>query len=265
VTRFAGLFSDVKPLIGMIALQPSPGYPGFTTVDAVIETALADLRALELGGADAVLVENDFDQPHTLTVDPAVVAMMTRVTREVATRAKVPVGVEVLLDDWRASLGVAAAAGASFIRVDFFVDRVISKLGLIEPDPAALLAYRATIRAEHVLLFTDLQVKYSTVVDGPKPIEQSARQAAAAGADAVVITGSETGVAPREADLVAARAGGLPVLVGSGTSPDNVETFASLADGFIIGTWLRGGGAVTNRVDAGRVEAVARAIRTSAR
>jgi TPP-dependent indolepyruvate ferredoxin oxidoreductase alpha subunit len=70
------------------------------------------------------LIENDINQPHTMVSGAEVHAAMTRVTREVVARARVPIGVEVLLNDWRASLAIASATGASFIRMDFFVDRV---------------------------------------------------------------------------------------------------------------------------------------------
>ena len=261
MSRFNSLFPRPKPLIGMIALPPLPGYPGFTSIAGLIEAALADLDSLERGGVDGLLVENDFDQPHTLVGGPEIVAAMTRVTREVVSRAKVPVGIEVLLNDWRASLAVAAATGARFIRLDFFVDRVRSKLGVIEPEPAAVIAYRKTIRAESVLIFSDLQVKYSTPAGGPKPMEQSAREAAAAGADAVIVTGTETGIGPTGADLLAARAGNLPVLIGSGLSPTNAAELGPLADGYIVGTSLRSGRQATDRVVESQVAALVRALR----
>ncbi len=262
-SRFSALFPKPKPLIGMIALLPSPGYPAFTTIDALVDAALADLEALQLGGVDAVLVENDFDQPHTLVAGAEVVSAMTRVTREVVDRSRVPVGIEVLLNDWRASLAIAAATGARFIRLDFFVDRVRSKLGVIEPEPAAVIAYRQKIHANDVLIFTDLQVKYSTPADGPKPIEQSAREAARAGADAVIVTGSETGIGPSVEDLQAARSGAVPVLIGSGLSPGNAAVLVPQADGFIVGTSLRSGRLATDRVVAEQVATLVRVIQSS--
>lgn len=244
----------------MIALPPLPGYPAFSTIDALVEAALADLAALEHGGASAVLVENDFDQPHTLVGGAEIVAAMARVTAEVVRRARIPVGVEVLLNDWRASLAVAAAAGARFIRLDFFVDRVRSKLGVIEPDTAAILDYRQRIHAEHVQIYADLQVKYTTMADGPKPIARSAREAAAAGADAVIVTGTETGIGPEAADLLDARAGDVPVLIGSGLGPDNAARLVPHADGFIVGTSMRSGRTAADRVVLERVKAMVAAI-----
>ena len=60
--KFRSLFSTPKPIIGMIALPPLPGYPEFTTMSAYLDYVLRDLAALTQGGVDAVCIENDFDQ-----------------------------------------------------------------------------------------------------------------------------------------------------------------------------------------------------------
>ena len=261
MSRFRSLFPMARPVIGMIALPPMPGYPAFTSIDAVIESALADLERLEAGGVDGALVENDFDQPHTMVGGAEIHAAMTRVTREVVARSKIPIGVEVLLNDWRASLAIAAMTGARFIRIDFFVDRVMTKLGPFEPEPEAILAYRQAIRAEHVQLYTDLQVKYTTMIDGPKPLAQSAREAEAAGADAVIVSGTETGIGPDVADLQAAHASSLPVLIGSGLTPENAPALMPFADGAIVGTSLRSGRHHSDRVVQTQVTQLVQAVR----
>src|SRR6185369_11950734 len=112
------------PIIGVIHLPPLPGFAGSPGIDGVLEKALADQRALETGGADGVLVENEEDHPHEVMAGPATVAHMTRVTSALVARASVPVGVEILLNDPEASVAAAAAAGARFIRTDYFVDRM---------------------------------------------------------------------------------------------------------------------------------------------
>ncbi len=263
MSRFRSLFPKPRPVIGMIALPPMPGYPAFTSIDALVEVALADLEKLERGGVDGALIENDFDQPHTMVGGAEIHAAMTRVTREVVARARVPIGVEVLLNDWRASLAIAMTTGARFIRMDFFVDRVLTKCGPFEPEPEAVLAYRKAIRAESVQLYADLQVKYTTVIGGPKPLEQSAREAEAAGADAVIVTSHETGIGPDPADLRAARAGSLPILIGSGLTPENATELIPLADGAIVGTSLRSGRTATDRVVTDQVTRLVQAVRSA--
>ena len=263
---FRTIFPNPHPIIGMISLLPSPGYPAFTRIDAIIARALADLEALERGGATGVLVENDFDQPHTLTVGPEVVAGMTRVVAEVVRRATVPVGVQVLLNDWRASLAIASATGSHFARLDFFVDRARIKAGEIEPEPAAVLAYRQAIGAQHVALLTDIQVKYSTPLEPGKSLATSAHQAVTNGADAIIVTGAATGEMPLLDDLRTAREalGDFPLLVGSGTTSENVTALLRYADGAIVGTALRSGSGPDDSVVEEQVRQLVREATNSA-
>jgi hypothetical protein len=248
-------------LIGMISLPPSPGYAASPGIDGLVAAALADLAAIEAGGMQAALIENDFDQPHTLTATPEVAAALARVAVEVVRRARIPIGVQVLLNDWRASLAIAAACGARFVRLDFFVDRVRIAAGVIEPEPAAVLAYRRAIGAESVALLTDIQVKYSAPVGPPRSLAESAADARAAGADAIVVTGAATGAATPAADLRAARdgAGDLPILIGSGLTPAACADLLPLCDGAIVGTALRSGSGPHDRVDRVHVAALAAA------
>lgn len=239
----------------MIALPPLLGYPEFAGVDAAIERALGDLDTLQRGGVDGVCVENDYDRPHQLTVGPEIVASFTRIAGEIAKHASVPVGLEVLLNDWRASLAIARVIDASFVRLDFFVDRVRIAAGVIEPEADAVFAYRKHISAEHVALFTDIQVKHSELLEPGKSLATSARQAITHGADALIVSGRVTGDGPTQADLREAReaAADFPVLVGSGTTPQNVRNLFQYADGAIVGTSLKNSMAAHERVVSQRV------------
>jgi membrane complex biogenesis BtpA family protein len=250
------VFSINKPIIGVLALPPLLGYPAFAGMTALLDRALGDLHTLEAGGVDGVLIENDYDHPHTLTGGPEIVASFTRVADEVMRHAHLPIGLEVLLNDWRATLAIAQAVGAGFVRLDFFVDRVRIGAGLIEPEPEAIIAYRKKIGAEAVVLCTDIQVKYSTLLEEGKPLSASARQAIGHGAGAIVVTGRVTGEPPTQADLQAAHdaAEGCPVLIGSGLAPQNAGRLMRVADGAIVGTALKHSMAAEERVVLERVQ-----------
>ena len=83
-----------------------------------------------------------------------------------------------------------------------------------------------------------------------------------AGADAVIVTGARTSEPPKLSDVeqVMEVAGAIPVLVGSGITPDNVKNYSQLARnrdkniGFIVGTYLKEDGRVKNPVDYERVQ-----------
>ena len=186
---------------------------------------------------------------------------MTRIVTEVVrTVTRVPIGVELLLNDPCASIAVARASGASFIRTDYFVDRMSRPEhgGAMAIDPVGLLRYRESLGADHVLILADVQVKYAVMLE-PRPVGASARDAHVHGADAVVVTGSRTGSEPTGADLEAAREGAAPtpVLVGSGLRADNAAELLRVAHGAIVGTCLQGEEGIDRR-------AVLRLMRTIA-
>jgi uncharacterized protein len=257
-TRVAQLFGS-KPLIGVIHLPPLPGFAGSPGIAAVVEKALADQRALEAGGMHGILVENEEDHPHEVLAGPSTIAHMTRVAVALVERASVPVGVEILLNDPKASLAVAAASGAAFIRTDYFVDRMTrTEYGEMAIDAAGLIAYRRRLSAEHILVFADLQVKYARMLE-PRSLRESAEIAFASGADAVVVTGTETGAAPGAEEVRSASAGASgPVLIGSGLTSQNADALLTVAGGAIVGTALKTG----HRVDVEKVRGLMQAARS---
>ena len=251
-----------KPIIGVIHLPPLPGYATSPGIAAVVAKALRDLEALEQGGAQGVLVENEEDRPHRVEAAAETVAAMTRVTSELVRAAhRAKIGVEILLNDPCASVAVAQMAGATFVRTDYFVDPMERPEhgGPMKIDPVGLLAHRERLGAQHVLILADIQVKYARLTV-ERSLAESARLAREHRADAIVVTGSVTGDPPRPEDVAQAKAGAgdCPVLIGSGTDAANAASLLSLADGAIVGTSLKTG----EHVDAGKVAALVAAARS---
>src|SRR5438132_14244138 len=106
---FASRFG--RPIFGMVHLAALPGAPTFGgSMDEVIEAALADARALREGGCDGMLFENFGDRPFFKDAVPAeTVAAMTRVIAEVRREVALPFGVNVLRNDARSAIAIAAA------------------------------------------------------------------------------------------------------------------------------------------------------------
>lgn len=236
-----------KLIIGMIHLPPLPGYRKHPGMDEVIKHALNILQILQTGGADAVLVENEYDHPHQVKAGPEIIVAMSTVVAEIVKRSKIPVGVEVLLNDPKASLAIAKVCGAQFIRTDYFVDKMWRKeYGEMEINPKALISFKNKIKANDVKIFADVQVKYAKLLEKDKAIKQSIKQAVKAGADGIIVTGKISGQAPDLADLQEAKssAGIVPVYVGSGFSDENAGQLLKFCDGAIVGTSLKRNGVV---------------------
>src|SRR5438552_14116094 len=142
----------------MMHLRALPGAPLFGgSLDQVIETAMADDNALAAGGCDGIVFENFGDRPFHKHVNPETIAAMTRVIAEV--RPRLPFGVNVLRNDARAAIAIAAATGAQFIRINVHVGAMATDQGIIEGEAADTLRLRALIAAE-VLIFADYLVKH---------------------------------------------------------------------------------------------------------
>lgn len=229
----------------MIHLPQTLSYRGWPGLTKFIEKAKKDLKALEAGGAHAALIENDGDSPCKVYGEADVIVPMTIVAHELAKIAKIPLGVEVLLNDPKASLAIAKTAGLHFIRTDYFVDKMIRKeYGEFKIDPRGLMEYKKQIGAEAIQIFADIQVKYATMIDQKKTISQSIKEAIKEGANGVIISGSITGEQPLVNDVKEAKQtakGKIPVIIGSGFSQNNARELFDWADWAIVGTSIKTG------------------------
>lgn len=259
---FSARFSS-RAVFGMVHLGALPGAPLFSSMDEVIGRAVGDARALRDGGCDGFVVENFGDRPFTRgRVEADTVAAMTRVIGEIRAAVQLPFGVNVLRNDALSALAIAAATGASFIRVNVHTGAMLTDQGIIEGDAYTTLRKRAEL-APDVLIFADHLVKHATPLADVDPL-QSARDLRLRGlADALIVTGAETGAAADPARLRTLREGisDAPLLLGSGLSASNARDFAgadgAYADGAIVGTSVKRDGAV----DVHLVQALCRAFK----
>jgi membrane complex biogenesis BtpA family protein len=250
-----------KALFGMVHLRALPGAPAYVSMDEVIESAVADARALRDGGCDGLVIENFGDRPFTKgRVEAETVASMTRVIVEVAREVGLPFGVNVLRNDAASAIAVAVATGAVFIRVNVHTGAMLTDQGIIEGDAYATMRKRDAL-FPGLLVFADHLVKHATPL-GAVDVVQSAKDLRLRGlADAVIVSGTETGAAVDPQRLATLRnAIDAPLLIGSGLTEGNARDFAE-ADGAIAGTSVKRDGRVDAPVDPRRVEALVSAFK----
>jgi uncharacterized protein len=259
---FVSRFSK-RAVFGMVHMAPLPGSPLFGgSIDAVIDAAAADAIALESGGVDAILFENFGDRPFFATkVDAVTIAAMTRVIADVVRELERPFGVNVLRNDPASALAIAAATGAAAIRVNVHTGAMLTDQGIIEGEAATTLRLRASL-APDVLIFADHLVKHATPLVESDPV-QTAKDLRLRGlADAIIVTGVETGAAPdaRRFESLRAAIADAPLIAGSGVGAENASTFA-FADAAIVGTAFKRNGDVSLPVERDRVERIVRAFK----
>ena len=260
--EFTKLFGK-RAVFGVVHLGPLPGAPLFGgDLGAVIERALDDARAIAQGGADGLVIENFGDKPFPKQVGPETIAAMTRVISHVAGAVTMPFGVNVLRNDAVAALAIAAATGAAFIRVNILTGAMVTDQGIIEGQAHLVLRKRAELRWDGAI-FADHMVKHATPLGELDPLAYARDLRSRALADALIVTGAETGTAPDPQKLeILRQATDAPLLVGSGLTSSNAAQFARFADGAIVGTAIKEEAKIDRRVDPRRVESIVKAFKS---
>lgn len=239
-------------LIGMIHLPPLPGSPNHQlSLAELVAHAVRDAKTLHEAGFHAVIMENFGDVPFAADrLEPVTVAAMAIIAAEVRSAVPLPVGINALRNDAASALGIAAAAEASFIRVNVHTGVVASDQGMLQGQAYETLRLRQRLGAG-IGILADVHVKHATPVSQPD-IALAAEDTAYRGlADGLIVSGSTTG---RPADLEDVRRvkEAVPdrlVLVGSGATAVTIADILSVADGAIVGTALKQGGRAGQPVD----------------
>ena len=109
------LFGVKKPIIAMLHLDPLPGDPRWRygdTMESVVQHALADLKALQDGGVDGILISNEFSLPYQRHMNFVTPAAMAYVVGRLKDEIRVPFGVDCI-SDGEATIELERATGVA--------------------------------------------------------------------------------------------------------------------------------------------------------
>jgi len=260
------IFNKDRFAVGVVHCPAFPGSPRYDgrPVQDIYDAALRDCAAYAEGGIDGLIIENHGDLPFLRPEDIGheTAAFMTAVTIRAIAETGLPTGINVLANAPIPAFAVAAASGASFIRVNQWANAYVANEGLLDGEAARALRYRRHIAAQNVAVFADSHVKHGAhAITGDRTISELTRDLEFFDADAVIATGQRTGDAVTDAELTEIKsATRLPVLVGSGVTQDNVGRILALANGVIIGSSLKRDGVWWNEVETPRVAAFMRVV-----
>jgi membrane complex biogenesis BtpA family protein len=253
-------------LIGVIHLAPLPGSPRASkSISEIAASAVADAKALADAGFDLVMIENFGDAPFFRgDAPPITISAMTACAEAIRTATrKLPLGINVLRNDVAAALAIAHVVGAVAVRVNVHSGARITDQGIIEGRAAETLRLRKSLGADAIQIWADVDVKHSAPL-APRPIEEEAQELSErALADALLVTGSGTGMAVDASDLARVRkaAPDAKIYIASGATESNLHLFAEHASGVIVGTALRASGRAGDPIDAKLAKKFAAAFR----
>jgi membrane complex biogenesis BtpA family protein len=256
--------NSIGRIIGMLHVPALPGSPrNNLDLHAVIDWILKDASALASGPVDGFILENFGDVPFfPERVPPHTVAFMSVIGREVRRAFDLPLGINVLRNDARSAMAIAAAVSAQFIRVNVHGSARVTDQGIVQGRAHETLRYRALLGSD-VRIFADVDSKHSAPL-AMRPLREEVDEVVSRGcADAVIVSGPATGKETSIEDLrIAKQAAGAatPVFAGSGVHAGNGGAVLATADGVIVGTSLKKDGITSNPVDAAAVRAFMESI-----
>ena len=181
---------------------------------------------------------------------------MTAACLEVRNAVDVPLGITCVANGVMPALAVAKATGAGWVRANQWVNAYVANEGFLNGPAPKAMRYRAAIGAQDVKILADVHVKFGAhAVTADRSISEQATDAEWFDADVLIATGSRTGSPTQPEEVSEVRLGtNLPVVVGSGLNPEQVDALFAVADGAIVGQWLKEDGVWWNPVDPRRVE-----------
>jgi membrane complex biogenesis BtpA family protein len=217
---------------------------------------------------NAVLLENSHDLPYIKPPLPeAAVDLVKRVAGEVRQQFVGPIGIQMLEAANETALEIAHAADLDFLRVEGYVFAHVGGAGIIEGCAGKLLRRRKELGCEHIEVFGDVKKKHcSHALTGDLDILDEIKQAEFFLIDGVIVTGARTAEPPDVAELRRVKkAAHVPVIIGSGMTPENIGTYYPIADGFIVGSTFREDGKFLGSLAPKRLDAFMKAFRAIAK
>ncbi len=264
--NYRRLFGDRKTVIAMVHLGALPGSPLYGAgagLEGLVEGARRDLEALQAAGFDAVMFGNENDRPYELKVDAASAATMAYVIGRLAGEIKPPFGVNLLWDP-QASIAVAAATGASFVR-EIFTGAYASDMGMWSPDAGAAMRYRDRLGRRDLALMYNVSAEFACSLDSRSVADRARSAVFSSIPDAILVSGAITGEAARMEDLEQTKRvlPQTPVLANTGVRHATVREVLAIADGCIVGSALKIDGDTWKPVDPERAKEFMRLARSA--
>lgn len=239
--KFHDIFPKNKPIIAVIHLLPLPGSPLYEgNPSKIYEQALSEAEIFERQGVHGIIIENFRDIPFYPDRVPAeTVAFMSSLSREIINKTRIPLGINVLRNDGESAIAIATAVNAAFVRVNVHTGAIVSEQGIIQSIAHKTLRLRQSLQSK-VLIFADVGVKHAAPLV-TRGLGAEARDAEKRGlADALIVSGEVTGAPTSLNDIEAVRQyTKLPILIGSGATPENLGSVYNKIDGCIVGSYFK--------------------------
>ncbi|MCY1152981.1 MAG: BtpA/SgcQ family protein [Sphaerochaetaceae bacterium] len=256
------LFKVHKPIIAMLHLDPLPGDPRYNTdsnMRTVIKHAKEDLKALQNGGVDGVLISNEFSLPYERQMSFVTPAAISTIVGELKSSLKIPFGIDCI-SDALATIETAAAVEADFVR-GTFSGIYVGDGGLYNNDFSKLLRRKSALGLDNLKMFYFINPESDKNLDTRDVQEIANSTIFKSHPDGLCISAKAAGkdVSNELIKRVKLKNPNAFVICNTGCNIDTIEEKLEVADAAIVGTYFKVGGNFESnsfenvRVDQNRV------------
>lgn len=237
------MFGKEKLALGMVQLPPLPGtylYQG-QPLEEILAYALNETKALKEHRFDGFILQNFEDGPVKQRSNMETVAYMTRTAALL--KQTFPELVMGILVNWDgvASLAVAEASGADFIRVEHVYTRgEMTTFGYIEGQCIEVCELRKRLGSQ-VKVLADVYESHAVPI-APLPVREAAIETVRyAFADGLFLSARSADEVMEMAKQVKEDMPEIPLIIGGGTSGKNIKEVLKIFDGACVGAWIKDG------------------------
>ena len=237
--------NEVRLPLALVMIQPDP-LPGSylhkqDSFETIQKQVMKEAEMIVETGFDGFILQNMHDGPVGQQARPESIAYMSILAKSL--KERYPDKVLGILVNWDglASLAVAAAANADFVRVEHLYTGVaVSATGFMQGQCVDICDMKKRIGTD-IPIYVDAQEVNSTYV-APKSKEQTAvDNIKSAYADGLFISGNNTEESVEIIKKVKKRLPHTLTFLGGGATGDNIRELMNYYDGVSVATWIKNG------------------------
>jgi len=257
---------SIHDCITFSMIQPPPLPGSFQhcgqSFSEIMDYVLNEAAILNECGFEASILQNMGDMPAQQTSRPEVIAYLTLIAKEVKRKfPQTPLGILVNWDGV-ASLAVAEAAGADFVRVEHVYTGVeVTSTGLFTAQCYEITSMKKRLNS-HMPIFADVYEPHGVPL-GAKPIADAAWETMhEAFADGLFLSGSSTEESIQMAECARQRVPDAKIILGGGATAENVVELLKHYDAVCVASWIRNG-SLKNPIDKEKADRFIKAARSA--
>ena len=236
--------TDFPLALCMIQPEPCPGSYRNTgmSFQEVMDISIKEVEMIQTTGFDGYIIQNRNDAPVRQIASPETIAYMSVLSYEL--KRRFPNMIQGILIDWDgvASLAVADAVQADFIRIEHtYTGMEVGYAGLMHAQCVDVCMMRKRL-GSRIPVYADVQEIHYEQIGGKKIVDAAWDSVQNAFADGLFIGGRTTEESMQIYHDVRKRLGDdVPLFLSAGSNGDNIREILTCYDGVSVGTWVKNG------------------------